>query len=303
MQPDLKGVKIAVLGGDARETYLVERLAALGAHLHIVGLPVTENANVRIFQQIEAALNGVSAIVLSVQGITNEGCLHCPLAQEAPELTEKQLSLVAKDVPVFVGVAKPKLKAMTASVGLKLIEVMEIDEVAILNAIPSAEGAIQIAMEKMPITLHGSSAFVVGFGRVGVTLARMLGALGAKTSVVARNPAQLARVFEMGLKPLPYSGLSDCIKEADVIFNTVPALVLDDNMLGMLKRSALIIDLASAPGGTDFTAAKTRGIVAILAPGLPGKVAPQTAGEILACVLPRLLAQELSLESSIGGAY
>jgi dipicolinate synthase subunit A len=303
MQPDLKGIKIAVLGGDARERFVVERLAALGAQLQIVGLPVAENAGVKLFQHIEEALKDVDAIVLSVQGINNEGCLYCPLAQEAPELTEQHLSMVAKDVPVFVGVAKPRLKAMTASVGLKLIEVMEIDEVAILNAIPSAEGALQIAMEKMPITLHGSSAFVIGFGRVGVTLARMLGALGARTTVVARSPAQLARVYEMGLRPLPFSGLSDLINEADVVFNTVPSLVLDDYILGIVKKSALIIDLASAPGGTDFAAAKIRGIEAMLAPGLPGKVAPQTAGEILARVLPRLLAQELSLESSIGGAY
>ncbi|WP_066635328.1 dipicolinate synthase subunit DpsA [Desulfolucanica intricata] len=295
MKPDLRRVKIAVLGGDAREVVLVERLAALGVLLKVVGLPVTTGNNVIACRKIEEALLEVNAVILSVSGINNDGHLYCPLEQKQLILSEKQLSLITKDVPIFVGVAKPRLKEMTAKLGLRVIEYMVLDEVAILNSIPSAEGAIQLAMEKMPITLHSSSAFVLGFGRVGITLSRILNALGAKTNVVARNPNQLARAFEMGLTSMTYSELPDHINEADVIFNTVPALVLDETLLEKVKRSALIIDLASAPGGTDFEAAKKRGVTAILALGLPGKVAPKTAGDILARVLPRLLVQELSL--------
>ncbi len=75
------------------------------------------------------------------------------------------------------------------------------DDVAILNAIPSAEGAIQIAMEQLPITIHGSKSFVLGFGRLGKTLARMLAGIGAITTVAARKSADLARIYETGLSP------------------------------------------------------------------------------------------------------
>ncbi|MGB9803578.1 NAD(P)-dependent oxidoreductase, partial [Desulfofundulus sp.] len=172
---------------------------------------------------------------------------------------------------------------------------MDIDEVAILNSIPSAEGAIQVAMEKLPITIHGSNSIVLGFGRTGTTLARMLRALGSRTVVVARNPAQRARAFEMGLETADLPELPVIAAGADVIFNTIPALVLDERVLLQVRPGTLILDLASSPGGTDFEVARQLGITALLLPGLPGRVAPRTAGEILARVVPRLLAEQLAL--------
>jgi dipicolinate synthase subunit A len=55
----------------------------------------------------------------------------------------------------------------------------------------------------------------------------------------------------------------------------------------------LIIDLASKPGGTDFRYAEKRGIKALLAPGLPGIVAPKTAGQIVANVMAQLLKEDI----------
>lgn len=68
----------------------------------------------------------------------------------------------------------------------------------------------------------------------------------------------------------------------DYIFNTVPAQVVDRGVLEACKKDAAVIDIASAPGGVDFEAAKALGIAAKLCLGLPGKYAPKTAGEILA---------------------
>jgi dipicolinate synthase subunit A len=79
----------------------------------------------------------------------------------------------------------------------------------------------------------------------------------------------------------------------DLIFNTVPALVLTRSLLSAMRRSAVVIDLASSPGGIDYQAAQELGVNAILAPGLPGLVAPRTAGEILASVVPRLVSESL----------
>ena len=161
-----------------------------------------------------------------------------------------------------------------------------------MNSIPSAEGAIQIAMEELPITIHGSSSYILGFGRVAATLARMLQGLGSKVTVVARNSAQLARAEEMGCRVLSFDHLIAGIGEAQVIYNTVPAMVLTAEVLAAVDRQCLIVDLANQPGGTDFPAAEKLGIKALLAPGLPGKVAPRTAGMILAKVIPPLILQE-----------
>ena len=60
-----------------------------------------------------------------------------------------------------------------------------------------------------------------------------------------------------------------------------------------MPAHTLIVDLASKPGGTDFRYAEKRGIKALLAPGLPGIVAPKTAGQIVANVLSQLLLELL----------
>jgi len=77
--------------------------------------------------------------------------------------------------------------------GIQLIETANLDELAILNSIPSAEGAIQMAMDATKITIHGSASFVLGLGRFGTTLARMLHGIGAQVTGVARKPSDLAR--------------------------------------------------------------------------------------------------------------
>ncbi len=295
MKSDLKGIKVAVMGGDAREMFLVDELAATGAVVHVVGLPVTNRtAGVKLYDDPEECLLDVQAVVLPVTGINEKGILYSTLAERDISFTAELAAKIPTNIPLFVGMARPRLVDIASQVGLRLIELMKLDEVAILNSIPSAEGAVQIAMEVLPITIHGSSAYVLGFGRTGVTLSRLLGAMGARTSVVARRPEYLARIAEMNLTPVPFYKMAQNLGDADVIFNTIPALVLTCEVLKKVSPEVVIIDLASAPGGVDYQEAKNIGINAILAPGLPGKVAPKTAGSILARVITRLLADEIA---------
>lgn len=293
MQQNLKGVKVAVLGGDARELILVEELAAAGARVKVTGLPFKGGiAGVTIHRAPEECVTDVNAVILPVPGIDDKGYLYCALAEQPLSLTGELVEKIPADIPVFVGMARPLLVQTLSRKKIRLIELMKLDEVAILNSIPSAEGAVQMAMEMLPITIHGSSAFVLGFGRTGVTIARLLGAMGARTRVVARKPEHLARVTEMNLIPVPFSQMAVKLGEADVIFNTIPAPVLTGEVLEKVSPDAVIIDLASAPGGTDFRKAERLGIKAVLAPGLPGKVAPKTAGRVLARVITRFLVEE-----------
>ncbi len=294
MRPNLKGLKVAVMGGDARDLVIVEELAASGALVNVAGLPVKVKPGVAVFQEQEECLHGINALVLPVPGINEDGLIYAPLADQPLTLTERLISIMPSNIPVFVGVAGQKLVRLMEQKELRLIELMKIDEVAIYNSIPSAEGAIQMAMEMLPITIHGCTAYVLGFGRTGATLARLLGAMGAKTRVAARRKEPLARIAEMNLTPIPFDQLSKSLREADAIFNTVPSMVLTGEILENVSPEAVIIDLASAPGGTDFQAANKLGIKAVLAPGLPGRVAPKTAGRILARTILGFLAEEMA---------
>lgn len=299
MQWRLDDVVIAVLGGDDRELVFIPELLKLGAKITTAGIPVfTGVEGVSCFDTIREAVTGARFVVLPMFGIDEHGLIKAKYARKSLIMNREVMTWFPPDATILVGVARPLLKELAAGQGLKLIEMGERDDVAILNAIPSAEGAVQMAMEAVPITIHGSKSFVLGFGRTGATLARMLKGIGAETYVVARKPADLARIAEMGLIPLTYAELPGMIGKADIIFNTVPAMVLTADLLKLAKREVYINDLASAPGGTDFAAAADLGIKAVLAPGLPGVVAPKTAGMILARVIPCIIEEQMAPTSS-----
>lgn len=294
MSENLTGLKIAVLGGDDRELVLVPELIKRGAAITVVGFPPrSEFANAKQVETVEEAIEGVDALVLPMPGIDASGYIRAVYSSRKLELNERIIKQIPPGTPIIIGVARPILREWSSKYRLNLIEIADMDEIAILNSVPSAEGAIQIAMEELPITIHRSQAFVLGFGRTGKTLARMLHGLGAYVTVAARKEADLARIWEMGWHSLNFNELNSNIEQAEIIFNTVPSMILDEGLLQKVNRACLIVDLASTPGGTDFPAAERLGIKAILAPGLPGKVAPKTAGLILARVIPSLIVREI----------
>ena len=173
--------------------------------------------------------------------------------------------------------------------GLTIHDYFEREELAVANAVPTAEGAIQLAMEHLPITLHGARVLVIGFGRVGRLTAQRFAALGAKVSVAARKYDQLAWAQAMGLGAEHLEHLTGWLCGYDLVVNTVPSQVLGRAELEDLKRDCLIIDLASKPGGVDLSAAGELGLTVIWALALPGKVAPITAGAAIKSTIYNML--------------
>ena len=286
----LSGIKIAVLGGDERELILVAELVKTGATVVVAGFPREKVCHgAFIVSSVEEACKDIEVLILPLPGTNDNGVIRAVYAEQELQLNEKAVASIASNGLIIIGSARKFLKEWTSKYKLNLLEIVEMDDIAILNSIPTAEGAIQIAMEETDITIHGSKTCVIGFGRVGITMARTLKALGSDVTIVARNPGQLARAYEMGCNRAAYDDLHEIMNHTNIVFNTVPTMVLDSSILKYANPDVLIIDLATQPGGTDFEAANTFGLKAILAPGLPGKVAPVYAGKILAEVIPRLI--------------
>ncbi|MEW6448163.1 MAG: dipicolinate synthase subunit DpsA [Bacillota bacterium] len=296
MKGKLRGINVAVIGGDHRAVFTAEELLNQAARVRLVGHH-TAVPGIQSLTEIDAGLKEADAVVFPLPGVSDDGYIYTPGSPLF--LKEDDLALLQEGTPVFTGFARGYLQELANRLRLRIVEVADRNDFAILNSIPSAEGAIQLAMERLPITIHGSSAFVLGFGRVGTTLARMLGGIGAKITVVDRDAAQRARATEIGYRVCDFAGLPFIIHEADIIFNTVPAMVLTARVIKNTRPEVLIIDLATSPGGTDFEAAKSLNREAILAPSLPGKVAPKTAGRILGQVVADLLVQEKGLNLAV----
>lgn len=282
----LRGVGVVVAGGDDRETEVIKEFAAQGARVTVVARPERDRlAGVAATAGLAEAVTGQAVLCLPISGVAADGSIRCKfepqIVVEASALARMEPEGLVVGGPIKSRALVERLKEL----GLRHLDLADDDELAVLNAVPTAEGAIQLAMAHLPVTIHGSKFAVLGLGRTGLTLARTLRALGAEVWGVARNGVQLARAKELTVHPTPWEGLGAMLGCLTGVFNTVPALVLDRRLLAACARECLIIDLASAPGGVDFAAAEELGIRAELALGLPGKVAPITAGRILAGIL------------------
>ncbi len=303
MKEMLAGIKLAMLGGDAREIVLMRGLIQQGAEVKALGLSnLSKKESSSSYHAFLAELPKAEAVILPVRGIDHQSIIYAPQIQSPLYFTQELAKAIPAGTPVLVGIANNLLKRMAAAYNWQLIETANIDEIAILNAIPTAEGALMLAMQELPITLHGSEAFVLGLGRTGFVLARLLAKVGSKVTAIDRGPADRARAYSEGWAAYSFNELAAIAEQADVIFNTVPALVLTENILFRTKPGVVVVDLASKPGGTDFEAAAALGRRAILAPGLPGKIAPRTAGRILARTYPAIILECLQRQTLCGGA-
>ena len=282
--------KIAVVGGDRREAVLINELLRANYDLRIYGQPPIAVADPKCCSSsLTAALTDVAAIILPVAGLTEDGVVPSPYWGEKLRLTAEELRRSDETATIFCGVAPPSLRALAAEAGRDCLAVIDLDDFAIPNAIPTAEGALEIAMRETMRTMHGSAAAVLGFGRVGKAMAHLLRAVGATVTVFSRNAAEHRDGRAAGFDIRYYRALPHILPTLDMIFNTVPAPVLTAERIATISPDCLIVDLASKPGGVDFAAAEARKLRVVHALGLPGKCSPQTAGEILAAGYRQLL--------------
>ena len=273
----LRAKNIWVVGGDPRQAALAALLADDGHSVHSYALE--QGAGVQCEPSPEGA-DLADCVVLPLPAAGPDGKLNAPLSERTHELTEV-LDALRPGQLVCAGMAGEDLRELARERNLVLRDYFAREELAVLNAIPTAEGAIQIAMEELPITLHDARVLVVGFGRLGRALGCRLRALGARVWVSARRYEQRAAAESLGLGSEGVDHLSDWLCSYDLVFNTAPAPVLGVEELAALKEGALVIDLASRPGGVDPDAAAALGVRVIWALSLPGKVAPVTSGRYI----------------------
>ena len=283
---------VAVIGGDLRQITLAKMMAADGYNVTVYGF--TENIVMEnIFQTDDIKLALDNEIIILPVPVTFDGLyINTPYSEN--KITIKRLvSHINPLSLVFGGRISKELSDELSRKGVKHRDYMTRDELAIKNAIPTAEGAIAIAMNETSITIHNSKCLVLGYGKVGKILAKSLSALGAKTHITARKYADLALIEGHGYIPMSLNEAKNRLHDFDIIFNTVPALILNSTDLSKVSPDTLIIDLASKPGGVDFEKAKELGIKVIWALSLPGQVAPVTAGIIIKDTIYNMLAEEV----------
>jgi len=281
--------KIAIVGGDRRNAGLYDLLLLDGYNVGVYGMEHLSKESESMKNLLESSDVIVGPVPLTTDGVT----INTPFSRG--EIDINDLLFGMKTSPdekkkIFVsGSISDAVRDEAEACNIRVFDLLKREEMAVLNSIPTAEGAIQIAMEEMPITLHGCNALVLGYGRIGKVLCHMLSGIGANVRVTARKAHDFSWIKAMGYEGLPLQEVEAIASNIDVVFNTIPTRIINEKLLGAFKTECLLIDLASKPGGIDFDKAKELGMKSVWALSLPGKVAPYSAAKYMKETLVNIL--------------
>ena len=280
-----------IAGGDLRSVYLAKALLREGHEVKFFAFDeanLPENAEIiNDIEDFEKAEN----VVLPLPCSDSEGFLKTPFSKEKTKLSEI-VEHLPKGAVLMGGILPEEIVFAAKEKGVFVFDYYYREEFAVRNAALTAEAAAAIVMEMLTESISSVPVLILGHGRIGRLLSAILKALDAKVTVAARRFSELAWIRSEGMVPLEFRHIDEEIGKFKVIFNTVPAMVLTKERLALLDKSAIVIDLASEPCGTDFSAAEELGITAKKALGLPGKFAPKTAGEILKETVLNILSEK-----------
>lgn len=280
--------RFSIIGGDIRQIYAAKELEKRGHDVYVCGFENLDNQEYKSLDIIEA-IDKSDYIILPLPITRDEIHLNAPFSSTPIEINNKLFSEFKNKV-IFGGIVT-SLSERVKNSTIKLKDYYDREDFMILNAIPTAEGAIRVALEEYKNTLWNSKVLVVGYGRIGKVLADRLKGIGANVTVSARNPRDIAWARSNNFETINISEI-DSELDFDIIFNTVPKKILVYENMKLIKNCKLIIDLASLPGGVDKDSAKKLGIEVINALGLPGKFFPECAGRIIVDTIFKIIQEE-----------
>ncbi|NCC67312.1 MAG: dipicolinate synthase [Clostridia bacterium] len=285
-------MKFLFIGGDMRIASLASLLYKEGHDIACYALdeaPALTGLGCAL--SLEDSARSADCIVLPLPVSNIRGGLNAPLSAHFYSIEDILRRLPAGSL-VCAGRPDDVVKSTAAEFGLDMVDYFAREELVALNALATAEGAISVLLTHSPITIWDSDILICGYGRIGKMLAERLRALGARVAVSARKAGDFAYIRAMGCEALDTRKLGEELARFDTIINTVPARILGGERLSMIKHDALVLDLASRPGGVDFEAARALDLNVLWALGLPADTAPVTAGKIIKETLLNILGEK-----------
>lgn len=277
----------AVIGGDTRQVYLLHKLIESGYSCITYGLSKEEMLVPLSRDPFENKCYKKASSL--AEAITHADYVlgPIPFCQDDYIKGNEQMKVsdllhhMHKNQHLFAGCIDKSLQKKFEKKGIYCHDYMEVEEIALFNSIATAEGMLAEAIINYPCNLHRSRCLIIGYGRCGKTLADKLKGIGADVTICTRKTQALSAAYCMGYPGIHANDLKDLIKGYDLIFNTVPTVILDDEVLKNVLPISYIFDLASKPGGVDWVAAKSRKLHAGSYLGLPGKYAPASSAVAL----------------------
>ena len=294
--------RIAIIGGDLRQIYLAILLMKQGYPVTVYGnQPSLYQLSKEDVSYYDANVILNSSFVTTVKE-NDVLILPIPLSKDSEHITMNKMydpisnssllqNLTHKPY-IFAGAIKPSIRTFLQEHEVPFCDFMELEPIAIENAIATAEGTIVEAISRSNINLNHSNVLVLGYGRCAKILASKLKGMDAIVTIAARKADALAYAKAYGFNAIKLPEKVTDLSHYDYIFNTIPTAIISRELLQTTKSDVTIIDIASAPGGVDFAAAKELGINASLCLALPGIYAPKASATILSDAILELIITE-----------
>lgn len=278
----MKQYDIALLGGDTRIAYMAPYLLEQGYRVICYGTENLSREESNSFTYAKTWKEAVEESDCIIGGIPLFKGGNVFFKQNVPDLEENDFyACLEESQTLFGGIIPRDFIKLCEKKKIDCYDFMADESLAVFNSVATAEGAILKALTHQKTNIHGSKSLVLGYGRCGRVLAEKLQGMNANVTICSRCEIELAYADAFGFHTLPLSALKEKIHKYEYIYNTIPAVVLEKNIVTQMNRDALIIDIASGLGGVDYVAAEEFGITACHCLGLPGKYAPKISAKKL----------------------
>lgn len=224
--------------------------------------------------------------------------INTPMLTGSSISLEETANAVKSGGVVFTSKTFPVLEKSCAEKNIRTENYFEREELIVLNAVSTAEGAVEIALRELDITLYGANVLVTGCGRIAKVLIKLLGAFGADVTVAARKCSDRtwAEIYGCSSVNIEEEQFDELLHGYDVIFNTVPDIVFDKERFSLIRDGCLLIDLASVLCVYSHEVSESGRVKVIWAQSLPGKTAPISAGNIIADTIRNMINEKTAAD-------
>lgn len=283
----IKNDKFLIIGGDKRQVYIADYLESNGYNVTAFALP---DADRLICKSLKKEIEKSRFVVLPLP-VTKDGRLVHTVT-DVKITVDEVISMLSGNNVVFAGMLSKPMESKIAKKAGGVYDYFKREDVTLKNTVPTVQGILKVIIDNVDYTVNSSKCAVFGYGRVAELTAEVLSSIGAQVTVCARKSSDIVKAQIKGYKGCLIKDFGNIASDFDIVVNTIPSVILNSDLLEKISCKCLIVDVASAPYGVDFAAADRLGLNAILCPSLPGRVAPVTAGKIIADGILNILEEE-----------
>lgn len=285
---------ITVLGGDLRQCYAAEYLAARGFPVTCFGTPdFPFHSFIKKPDTLSSALEQASFLLLptpcSKDGIhlfqQNSKSTLIPLSELEQSLS-RQHTLFFHNIPI-------DLQNQLSKKGCRLRSFSQKPEYLKENARLTGEGLLCDIIRLTPFSIKDTNLFLLGYGCCGKAIASVMSGLGAKLYILEQDPKKQQQAEHSGFLALAASEADTILPHCRLVINTIPDTVLSGPQISLLPGCCHIFDIASAPFGFPEDTTRTYLLPYYRLPGIPGKFCPQTAGINIGRTIERMMTHAL----------